>query len=143
MNVEKQTTDRVLSNEEIKAIVNALGCGFSQGYGNDFNLDNLKYNKIIIAADADVDGGHISTLLLTLFYRFMPELIYSGHVYRAMPPLYKVKPKRGKEEYLYDDKALEDYRKKHSGFDIQRYKGYELVWSLPFFPAHHGGRHGG
>lgn len=90
-----------------------------------------------------MDGGHISTLLLTLFYRFMPELIYSGHVYRAMPPLYKVKPKRGKEEYLYDDKALEDYRKKHSGFDIQRYKGYELVWSLPFFPAHHGGRHGG
>ena len=143
LNVEKQTTDRVLSNEEIKAIVNALGCGFSQGYGNDFNLDNLKYNKIIIAADADVDGGHISTLLLTLFYRFMPELIYAGHVYRAMPPLYKVKPKRGKEEYLYDDKALEDYRKKHSGFDIQRYKGYELVWSLPFFPAHHGGRHGG
>ena len=124
LNVEKQSVDRVLANEEIKAIVNALGCGFSQGYGNDFNIDNLKYSKIIIAADADVDGGHISTLLLTLFYRFMPELIYAGKLYRAMPPLYRVKPKRGQAEYIYDDKALEAYRKKHgNNFDIQRYKG--------------------
>ena len=124
LNVEKQSVDRVLANEEIKAIVNALGCGFSQGYGNDFNLDNLRYSKIIIAADADVDGGHISTLLLTLFYRFMPELIYAGKLYRAMPPLYRVKPKRGKAEYIYDDKALAEYRKKHgNSFDIQRYKG--------------------
>jgi DNA gyrase subunit B len=123
LNVEKQSTDKVLANDEIKAIVNALGCGFSQGYGNDFNIDNLRYNKIIISADADIDGGHISTLLLTLFYRFMPELIFSGKLYRAMPPLYKVKPKRGKEEYLYDDKALAEYRKKHSDFNIQRYKG--------------------
>lgn len=124
LNVEKQTVDKVLANEEIKAIVNALGCGFSQGYGNDFNIDNLRYSKIIIAADADVDGGHISTLLLTLFYRFMPELIYAGKLYRAMPPLYRVKPKRGQAEYIYDDKALEVYRKKHgNNFDIQRYKG--------------------
>ena len=124
LNVEKQSVDRVLANEEIKAIVNALGCGFSQGYGNDFNIENLKYSKIIIAADADVDGGHISTLLLTLFYRFMPELIYAGKLYRAMPPLYRVKPKRGQAEYIYDDKALDAYRKKHgNNFDIQRYKG--------------------
>lgn len=124
LNVEKQSVEKVLANEEIKAIVNALGCGFSQGYGNDFNIDNLKYNKIIIAADADVDGGHISTLLLTLFYRFMPELIYAGKLYRAMPPLYRVKPKKGKSEYIYDDKALAAYRAKHgNNFDIQRYKG--------------------
>ena len=124
LNVEKQSVDKVLANDEIKSIVNALGCGFSQGYGNDFDIGKLRYGKIIIAADADVDGGHICTLLLTLFYRFMPELIYAGKLYRAMPPLYRVKPKRGKPEYIYDDKALAEYRKKHgSGFDIQRYKG--------------------
>lgn len=139
LNSEKQTIDRVLANEEIKAIVNALGCGFSQGYGNDFNIDDLKYDKIIICADADVDGAHISTLLLTLFYRFMPELIFTGHVYRAMPPLYRVKPKRGTMEYLYDDKALESYRKKHTGFEIQRYKGLgemsaEQLWETTLNP---------
>lgn len=124
LNVEKQSVDKVLANDEIKSIVNALGCGFSQGYGNDFDISKLRYSKIIIAADADVDGGHICTLLLTLFYRFMPELIYAGKLYRAMPPLYRVKPKRGKPEYIYDDKALAEYRKKHgNAFDIQRYKG--------------------
>ena len=124
LNVEKQKIGRILENEEIRALINALGCGFSEGYGNDFSIDKLKYHKIIIAADADVDGGHISTLLLTLFYRFLPELIYAGKLFRAMPPLYRVKPKRGKAEYLYDDKALAEYRKKHgTNFDIQRYKG--------------------
>ena len=103
---------------------NAFGCGFSEGYGNDFDITKLRYDKIIIMADADVDGAHISTLLLTLFYRFMPELIFEGHVYIAMPPLYKAMPSRGAEEYLYDDKALERYRKRHKGpFHLQRYKG--------------------
>ena len=124
LNVEKATIDKVLANAEIKTMINAFGCGFSEGYGNDFDITKLRYDKIIIMADADVDGAHISTLLLTLFYRFMPELIYEGHVYIAMPPLYKVIPSKGEEEYLYDDKALEKYRKTHTGsFTLQRYKG--------------------
>lgn len=124
LNVEKASIDKVLANAEIKTMINAFGCGFSEGYGNDFDISKLRYDKIVIMADADVDGAHISTLLLTLFYRFMPELIFEGHVYVAMPPLYKVIPSRGKEEYLYDDAALEKYRKKHTGgFTLQRYKG--------------------
>lgn len=124
LNVEKASIDKVLANAEIKTMINAFGCGFSEGYGNDFDITKLRYNKIIIMADADVDGAHISTLLLTLFYRFMPELIYEGHVYIAMPPLYKVIPSRGQEQYLYDDKALEKYRKTHKApFTLQRYKG--------------------
>ena len=125
LNVEKASIDKVLANAEIKTMINAFGCGFSEGYGNDFDITKLRYDKIVIMADADVDGAHISTLLLTLFYRFMPELIYEGHVYIAMPPLYKVMPKKGQEEYLYDDKALEKYRKSHKpgSFTLQRYKG--------------------
>ncbi|MDE7131492.1 MAG: DNA gyrase subunit B [Lachnospiraceae bacterium] len=124
LNVEKASIDKILANAEIKTMINAFGCGFSEGYGNDFDISKLRYDKIIIMADADVDGAHISTLLLTLFYRFMPELIYEGHVYIAMPPLYKAMPSKGEEEYLYDDKALERYRKKHKGsFTLQRYKG--------------------
>ena len=124
LNVEKASIDKILANAEIKTMINAFGCGFSEGYGNDFDISGLRYDKIIIMADADVDGAHISTLLLTLFYRFMPELIYEGHVYVAMPPLYKAIPKRGEEEYLYDDKALERYRRSHDGpFTLQRYKG--------------------
>ncbi len=124
LNVEKASIDKVLANAEIKTMINAFGCGFSEGYGNDFDIAKLRYDKIIIMADADVDGAHISNLLLTLFYRFMPELIFEGHVYIAMPPLYKAMPAKGKEEYLYDDKALERYRKRHKGpFTLQRYKG--------------------
>ncbi len=124
LNVEKASIDKILANAEIKTMINAFGCGFSEGYGNDFDISKLRYDKIIIMADADVDGAHISTLLLTLFYRFMPELIFEGHVYLAMPPLYKAMPAKGKEEYLYDDKALEKYRKHHKGpFTLQRYKG--------------------
>jgi DNA gyrase subunit B len=141
LNVEKASMDKVLANAEIKSMINAFGCGFSEGYGNDFDITKLRYDKIIIMADADVDGAHISTLLLTLFYRFMPELIYEGHVYVAMPPLYKVMPSRGEGEYLYDDKALEKYRKNHKGqkFTLQRYKGLgemdaEQLWETTLDP---------
>ena len=140
LNVEKASIDKILANAEIKTMINAFGCGFSEGYGNDFDITKLKYDKIIIMADADVDGAHISTLLLTLFYRFMPELIYEGHVYIAMPPLYKAMPKNGEEEYLYDDKALEKYRKTHKGpFTLQRYKGLgemdaEQLWETTLDP---------
>ena len=112
-------------------MINAFGCGFSEGYGNDFDISKLRYDKIIIMADADVDGAHISNLLLTLFYRFMPELIYEGHVYVAMPPLYKAVPAKGKEEYL----------KKHKGsFTLQRYKGLgemdaQQLWETTLDPA--------
>ena len=124
LNVEKASIDKVLANAEIKTMINAFGCGFSEGYGNDFDISKLRYDKIIIMADADVDGAHISNLLMTLFYRFMPELIFEGHVYIAMPPLYKAMPSKGAEEYLYDDKALERYRKTHkTSFTLQRYKG--------------------
>lgn len=140
LNVEKASIDKVLANAEIKTMINAFGCGFSEGYGNDFDITKLRYDKIIIMADADVDGAHISTLLLTLFYRFMPELIYEGHVYLAMPPLYKAIPSKGEEEYLYDDAALERYRKKHTGnFTLQRYKGLgemdaEQLWETTLDP---------
>ena len=140
LNVEKASIDKVLANAEIKTMINAFGCGFSEGYGNDFDITKLRYDKIIIMADADVDGAHISTLLLTLFYRFMPELIYEGHVYIAMPPLYKAMPKVGDEEYLYDDHALEEYRKRHKGsFTLQRYKGLgemdaEQLWETTLDP---------
>ena len=142
LNVEKASIDKVLANAEIKTMINAFGCGFSEGYGNDFDITKLRYDKIIVMADADVDGAHISTLLLTLFYRFMPELIYEGHVYVAMPPLYKVVPKRGGEgQYLYDDYALAKYRKHHKNdFTLQRYKGLgemdpEQLWETTLDPA--------
>lgn len=140
LNVEKASIDKVLANAEIKTMIYAFGCGFSEGYGNDFDITKLRYDKIIIMADADVDGAHISTLLLTLFYRFMPELIYEGHVYIAMPPLYKAMPSKGQEEYLYDDAALAKYRKTHKGpFTLQRYKGLgemdaEQLWETTLNP---------
>ncbi len=140
LNVEKASIDKVLANAEIKTMINAFGCGFSEGYGNDFDIHKLRYDKIIIMTDADVDGSHISILLLTLFYRFMPELIFEGHVYIAMPPLYKAMPSKGQEQYLYDDKALEKYRKTHKGpFTLQRYKGLgemdaEQLWETTLNP---------
>lgn len=141
LNVEKASMDKVLANAEIKTMINAFGCGFSEGYGNDFDIQKLRYDKIILMTDADVDGSHIDTLLLTFLYRFMPELIYDGHVYIAMPPLYKVMPKKGMGEYIYDDKGLERYRKKHAegSFSLQRYKGLgemdaEQLWETTLNP---------
>jgi hypothetical protein len=140
LNVEKASIDKVLANAEIKTMINTFGCGFSEGYGNDFDISKLRYDKIILMTDADVDGSHIDTLLLTFLYRFMPELIYDGHVYIAMPPLFKVVPKRGEGVYLYDEKALEDYRKKHKdNFTLQRYKGLgemdaEQLWETTLDP---------
>lgn len=140
LNVEKASMDKVLANAEIKTMINAFGCGFSEGYGNDFDIAKLRYHKIVLMTDADVDGSHIDTLLLTFLYRFMPELIQNGHVYIAMPPLFKVIPKKGKEEYLYDEKALERYRRTHTGeFTLQRYKGLgemdaEQLWETTMDP---------
>ena len=140
LNVEKASIDKVLANAEIKTMINAFGCGFSEGYGNDFDITRLRYDKIILMTDADVDGSHIDTLLLTFLYRFMPELIYDGHVYIAMPPLFKVIPKKGEEQYLYDEKDLERYRRNHTGdFTLQRYKGLgemdaEQLWKTTLDP---------
>ena len=136
LNVEKARADKVYGNDKLQPVITALGAGI----GDELDLNRLRYHKIIIMADADVDGAHISTLLLTLFYRFMPELIFEGHVYIAMPPLYKAMPKSGEEEYLYDDKALERYRKTHTGpFTLQRYKGLgemdaEQLWETTLDP---------
>ena len=147
LNVEKATIDKVLANAEIKTMINSFNCGFLEGYGNDFDISKLRYDKIVIMTDADVDGAHIDTLLLTFFYRFMPELINQGHVYIATPPLYKVVPKKTKKKsgdegmYLYDDKALENYRKNHEegSFTLQRYKGLgemdpEQLWETTLNP---------
>ena len=143
LNVEKASSEKVLANEEIKSMINAFGCGFSEGFGSDFDITKLKYHKIVIMTDADIDGAHISTLLLTFFYRFMPELIYNGNVYRAMPPLFKIEEGSGKNKkdvYIYDDNELAEYRKKHPGtLKIQRYKGLgemdpEQLWETTLNP---------
>lgn len=127
LNVEKASMDKVLANAEIKTMINTFGCGFSEGYGNDFDISKLRYDKIILMTDADVDGSHIDTLLLTFLYRFMPDLINEGHVYVSMPPLFVAIPK-GKpndKEYLYDEKALNEYKKKHKdgSYEVKRFKG--------------------
>ena len=116
--------DKVLANAEIKTMINTFGCGFSEGYGNDFDITKLRYDKIILMTDADVDGSHIDTLLLTFLYRFMPELIYDGHVYIAMPPLFKVIPKRGRNSICTMKRSWSVTGKPIPATLLQRYK----VW---------------
>lgn len=127
LNVEKAPLEKILVNNEIKTMIAAFGCGI----GEEFDIKKLRYDKIIILTDADVDGAHISTLLLTFFYRFMPELIYQGKVYRGLPPLYRVsyedtngKKKKKVSEYLFNDFELEKFRKTGKKIlELQRYKG--------------------
>lgn len=134
LNVEKRRLEQVLENEECRSIITALGTGI----GEDFELDNLKYNKVIILSDADQDGAHIRALLLTFFYRYTRELITSGHVYMGMPPLYKVQ--KGKDVfYAYDDDELSKITKGMKGYTIQRYKGLgemnpEQLWETTLNP---------
>ena len=143
LNVEKASMDKVLANAEIKTMINTFGCGFSEGYGNDFDISKLRYSKIILMTDADVDGSHIDTLLLTFLYRFMPDLIREGHVYVSMPPLYQAIPHSKKEasEYLYDEAALAKYQKKHKAgsYELKRFKGLgemnpEQLWETTLNP---------
>ena len=134
LNVEKRRLEQVLENDECRSIITALGTGI----GEDFELKNLKYNKVIILSDADQDGAHIRALLLTFFYRYTRELITSGHVYMGMPPLYKVQ--KGKDVfYAYDDAELNKLRKGLKGYTLQRYKGLgemnpEQLWETTLNP---------
>ena len=138
LNVEKQRLDRILNADTIRSMITAFGAGI----GEDFNIEKIRYDRIIIMTDADVDGAHIRTLLLTFFYRYMRELIDGGHVYIAQPPLFKIK-KGKKQEYAYSDKELneilEEFGGKDSSTDIQRYKGLgemnaEQLWDTTMDP---------
>ena len=135
LNVEKKKLDQILQNEEIRTLISALGTGIA----GDFDLESLKYHKVIILSDADQDGAHIRAILLTFFFRYMKELINAGHVYIGMPPLYRV-AKKGVIEYAYDDNELQKkIEKVGKGYEIQRYKGLgemdpEQLWETTMNP---------
>ncbi|MEN6377545.1 MAG: DNA topoisomerase (ATP-hydrolyzing) subunit B [Caldisericales bacterium] len=135
LNVEKANLNKVLSNAEVRALITSLGCGI----GEDFDIARLRYHKVVIMADADVDGAHIATLLLTLFYTHFRQLIENGHIYIAQPPLYKIKV-GSKNSYVYNDVQLQQELSKISGkSEIQRYKGLgemspELLWETTMDP---------
>ncbi|MGQ9664278.1 MAG: DNA topoisomerase (ATP-hydrolyzing) subunit B [bacterium] len=137
LNVEKSGLNKILGNEEIRTLISAIGCGIGE---DEFDISKLRYKKIVIMTDADVDGAHIRTLLLTFFFRFMKELIDAGVIYIAQPPLYRIRYDK-KEEYLYSDEELQKFLKKHSEdkYDIQRYKGLgemnpEQLWMTTMDP---------
>ena len=136
LNAEKKRLDQVLANEEFRSLITALGTSIEDG----FNLSSLKYNKVIILSDADQDGAHIRAILLTFFYRYMRELVSTGHVYIGMPPLYKVQ-KGDKVWYAYDDKELSKCTKAAGkGYNLQRYKGLgemnpEQLWATTMDPS--------
>ncbi len=134
LNAEKKRIDQVLENEEFRTLIGALGTGI----GEDFNIDNLRYHKVIILADADQDGGHIRSILLTFFFRYMKDLIAQGHVYTGMPPLFKVY-KKDYSHYCFDDNELKEVTKKVKGASVQRYKGLgemnaEQLWETTMNP---------
>ena len=141
LNVEKVRPEKVMNNDKLEPVIATLGAGF----GKDFNINKLRYHKIIIMADADVDGSHIRTLLLTFFFRYMPELITKGYIYLAMPPLFKVQLGKKEPVYCYSDaerdaalEALGDQREKAN---VQRYKGLgemdgKQLWETTMDPAH-------
>ena len=131
LNVEKVRPDKVVNNDKLNPVIASLGAGF----GKDFNIEKLRYHKIIIMADADVDGAHIATLLMTFFFRYMPQLVEAGHIYIAMPPLYRVEYKKDRRFVFSDeerDATIAEFNAQgatNDKIEVQRYKGLgEMEW---------------